>query len=157
MVEPDADCGTLLAAEGYQLAESVAGLLVHPCEIARIDADLVGYAGHGESHIRREVDIRYEGRINALRAESLLDACERLHLLHSLGGEPYELRSGAVHFAALGHGGLHILGGGVAHSLDYHGRAASQMHKAFGMPLDGSAYIETDPFHPTTDYRRARR
>ena len=125
MVQTNPDGPVILLALFQKLPEELAGLLMVRMEIAGIDTNFLHHRHHGHGHLRREVDIGHQRRLNALRAQRIMDLLQSRHIREGRDGDADELRSHRRQPAALRHGGGHIGRMGIAHGLDHYGVAAS--------------------------------
>ena len=100
--------------------------LFRGADVAGVDADLVhplADALQGQAIVK--VDIRHQGDVDA--AADGADGPGGVHIRH---GHPDDLAPGLLQTEDLGHGALHVLGGGIAHGLDADRRAAAHGHGA---------------------------
>ena len=100
--------------------------LFRGADVAGVDADLVhplADAFQGQAIVK--VDIRHQGDVDA--AADGADGPGGVHIRH---GHPDDLAPGLLQTEDLGHGALHVLGGGIAHGLDADRRAAAHGHGA---------------------------
>ena len=95
-------------------------------DVAGVDADFVhALGGAPQRQPVVKVDIRHQRDM-----DGLFDGTDGGGGLHGGHGHPDDLAPCLLQTQNLRHGGGHILGGGAAHGLDGHGRAAADDHAA---------------------------
>ena len=125
MVQANPDGPVVLFALFQELPKELAGFFMVRMEVSRVDTDFLHHRHHGHSHLRREVDIGHQGRLNTLFPQRIMDLLQGGHVRQGGNGDTDELRTHRCQAAALRHGSGDIRRMGIAHSLDHNGVAAA--------------------------------